>query len=46
MKNFALRIMNDETYDKIVAMSEAEDRSVNNQINTLLKEALNNRDEK
>ncbi len=45
MKHFALRIVNDDNYDKIVELSVKEERSINNLINVLLKEALTNRDE-
>ena len=43
MKHFALRVKNDNNYNKIVELAEKEQRSINGQINLLLTEALTNR---
>jgi len=43
MKHFALRIKDHTTFDNIEVLAEQEDRSINNLINVLLKEALESR---
>ena len=40
MKHFALRIKDNAIFDSLEVLSEQEDRSINNFINVLIKEAL------
>ena len=43
MKQFALRVKDHKDFDSIESLAKQETRSINGQINVLLKEALTNR---
>ena len=46
MKNFPLRLKDNTLFDDVKRLSEEEERSINNLINVLLKEALEARKNK
>ena len=44
MKPFALRLKSDDNFNKVVKLSEKENRSINGQFNELINEALTTRE--